>query len=468
MSRSLPVRPDRRAAAFMADGDREPMHDRQLWDTRQARDALIAERLPDWEELRELASRVKEHTLTHLDDYLEQFEANAARRGTHVHWARDADEHNAIVGDLLHRHGTRLLIKSKSMLQQECGMVPFLQRRGITVVESDLGERIQQLSGEPPSHIVAPAIHQRVEDIARLFAREIGTDPDDHDPRSLAEAMRRSARPLFLRADAAMTGANFAVAQTGGFVVCTNEGNADIGAAVAPVHIASIGIEKLIPRLEHLGVFTRLLAPSATGSPFTQFTSHFHGPRRGGELHVVLVDNGRSERLGNEDHWRALKCIKCGACLNTCPVYRRGGGLSYEATYEGPIGVVLQPSADLDRYRALPYYSSLCGSCTEVCPVKIDLRDQIYRWRRTVAEQGGPSAVERTGMRILGEVLARPRASRAVASAGRQALKRLPRWALYRARLNPWGRERELPTVPAQTFRQWYLEHRGGRRDDRP
>ena len=228
-------------------------------------------------------------------------------------------------------------------------MTPYLQKRGIEVTESDLGERIQQLSDEPPSHIVVPAIHKLRSDVAALFAEELGTDPKNSDPHDLAEAMRQNARPRFLKADAGMTGANFAVAETGGFVVCTNEGNADIGASVPPLHIASIGIEKLIPRARDLGVFIRMLSRSALGSPITQYTSHFHGPRQGGELHVVLVDNTRSDRLGSPDFWHALKCIRCGACMNTCPVYRRGGGLSYGATYSGPIGVILDPGFDLSQ-----------------------------------------------------------------------------------------------------------------------
>ena len=338
-------------------------------------------------------------------------------------------------------------------------MTPYLQKRGIEVTESDLGERIQQLSHEPPSHIVVPAIHKLRTDVAALFAKDIGTDPKDSDPHDLAEAMRQNARPRFLAADAGMTGANFAVAETGGFVVCTNEGNADIGASVPPLHVASIGIEKLIPRARDLGVFIRMLSRSALGSAITQYTSHFHGPRRGGELHVVLVDNTRSDRLGSPDFWHALKCIRCGACMNTCPVYRRAGGLSYGATYSGPIGVILDPGFDLSKYRELPFHSSLCGSCTEVCPVKIDISDQIYKWRRVVAEKGLLKLTKRVGMSALGETLAHPALFHTAESVGETALAHLPRFLLYNP-LNPWGKHREMPAVPKQTFRQWYLENR--------
>src|SRR5262245_55919919 len=453
-----PVDPEGRAARFIALEMHEATHDRLVWGMRHNRDRAVAG-VPEWERLRELASQIKEHTLTHLDRYLEQFEANAIKLGTQVHWARDAAEHNAIVHELLKAHGVTALIKSKSMLQEECGMTPFLQKRGIEVTESDLAERIQQLSGEPPSHIVVPAIHKLRSDVAELVGEELGSDRTNDDPHYLNEAMRQKPRPRRLLAHAAMTGSNFAIAETGGFVVCTNEGNADIGASVLPLHIASIGIEKLIPRARDLGVFIRMLSRSALGSPITQYTSHFHGPRRGGELHVVLVDNGRSDRLGSPDFWHGLKCIRCGACMNTCPVYRRAGGLSYGATYSGPIGVILDPGLDLEKYRELPFHSSLCGSCTEVCPVKIDISDQIYKWRRVVADRGLLRITKRVGMSALGATLARPGLFHAAEAAGETAVAHLPRFLLYN-RLNPWAMHREMPAMARQTFRQWYLENR--------
>ena len=255
MRTSKQVDPAAAAALFIIrDQVHEPMHDRFLWATMMRRDEEAAA-IPEWEELREIASKIKEHTLTHLDHYLEEFEANATRRGAHVHWALDAAEHNNIVYSILHDRGVKDLLKSKSMLQEECAMMPFLEKRGIKVIESDLGERIQQLDGQPPSHIVFPSIHKTRQDVAQLFARTIGTDPNNDDPHFLTEAMRNNARPRLLAAGAAMTGGHFAIAETGTFMVCTNEGNADIGAAVPPLHIASIGIEKLIPRVEDMGVF---------------------------------------------------------------------------------------------------------------------------------------------------------------------------------------------------------------------
>src|SRR3984957_5984479 len=340
---SRPVDQSEAAARFISATEHEKMHDEGLWDLRGKRDHVM-HNIEEWEELRELASQIKQHTLAHLDGYLEEFEAAAIANGVIVHWAADAAEHNRAVHGILRDHGAKTLIKSKSMLTEECGMRSYMASGGIEVIETDLGERIQQLDNEDPSHVVVPAVHKLRSDVADVFSRTIGTDPANSDVHYLAEAQREATRPLILNADAGMTGCNFAVAETGTVTVCTNEGNADLSANVPKLHIASIGIEKLIPRLEHLAVFVRLLSRSALGSPMTQYTSHFRGPRAGGEMHVVLVDNGRSERLGLEEFWTSLKCIRCGACMNTCPVYRRSGGLSYGATYSGPIGLIIDPT----------------------------------------------------------------------------------------------------------------------------
>jgi len=436
-------------------------HDRRLWDLRVKRDRQ-AHGIPEWEELRDLASAIKEHTLSRLADYLEQFEAQAKKNGAHVHWARDAGEHNQIVYDILSAHGAKTLVKSKSMLTEECNMRQFLQTRSITVIETDLGERIQQLDDEPPSHIVVPAVHKLRSDVSEVFARTIGSEPGNNDAHYLAEAMRRNTRPYFLDAQAGMTGANFAVAETGSFVVCTNEGNADLSANVPKLHIACIGIEKIIPKIEHLAVFIRMLSRSALGSPITQYTSHFRAPRPGTELHIVLVDNGRSQRLGMKDFWHSLKCIRCGACMNTCPVYRRSGGLSYGATYSGPIGIIIDPTFDIRKYSNLPYASTLNGSCTNVCPVKINIHEQIYKWRQVMAERNQLPLVKREAIRIMGKVMSEPHLYRAAISATGLAIERLPRFAVYNW-LNPWGRQREMPEPPKQSFRAWYLENRNRR-----
>jgi L-lactate utilization protein LutB len=279
--------------------------------------------------LRETASQIKLHTLTRLPEYLEQFEQNARRLGAHVHWARDAAEHNEIVLKILQERGIQKLVKSKSMLTEECHLNPYLIQHGIEVIDTDLGERIVQLREEPPSHIVLPAIHIKKEEVGELFHQHLGTEQGATDPKYLTEAARGHLREKFMQAEAGLSGVNFAVAETGGLVVCTNEGNADLGTSLPKLHIACMGIEKLIPRSADLGVFLRLLARSATGQPITAYTSHFHGPMPGGELHIVLVDNGRSRIRADRQFWESLKCIRCGACMNTCPVYRRSGGFSY-------------------------------------------------------------------------------------------------------------------------------------------
>ena len=447
------------SSEFIAATDHIEFHDRRLWDLRTKRDRETAT-LPEWEQLRTLASQIKEHTLTHLADYLEEFERKAIANGATVHWARDAAEHNQIVHDIMAARGAKTLVKSKSMLTDECDMRPFLEQRGIEVIETDLGERIQQLDNEPPSHIVVPAVHKLRTDVAAVFARTLGTDPNNCDVHYLAESQRRTTRPSFLTADAGMTGANFAVAETGAVVVCTNEGNADLSVHLPKLYIASIGIEKVIPRTEHLGVFVRMLSRSALGSPITQMTSHFRVPRPGTEMHIVLVDNGRADRLGMADFWFSLKCIRCGACMNTCPVYRRSGGLSYGATYSGPIGAIIDPTYNLRKYSTLPFASTLNGSCTAVCPVHIDIHDQLYKWRKVIAERNALPFAKKQAMKMGGKLLASPRLYRIAVEAAGAGVEYLPRILMY-SKANAWGKQREVPAAPALTFRQWYLKNRG-------
>lgn len=440
------------AAAFVADRERVHWHDTALWFVRAKRDKA-AQSLAEWEALRETASRIKLHMIGRLDAYLEQFEAHATRLGAHVHWARDAAEHNQIVHGILARHDVTRVVKSKSMLTEECGLNPHLESHGIEIVDSDLGEWIVQLRHERPSHIVLPAIHIKKEEVGELFHEHLGTRKGATDPTYLTAAARLRLREKFLAAQAGITGVNFAVAETGGFVVCTNEGNADLGVSLPPLHIASMGIEKLVPRLADLGVFLRLLARSATGQPITAYTSHFHGPRPGGELHIVLVDNGRTKILASDDFRRSLACIRCGACLNTCPVYRRSGGHSYGVTVAGPIGSIINPLRNMDEHETLPFACSLCGSCTDVCPVKIDLHQQLFVMRRRLAEQKLVSRTKRFGAKAAAIVLKRPWLYRAVGRCVRVTLRIAPRWLLYN-RWNPWGRQRELPAPPPGTFRE--------------
>jgi L-lactate dehydrogenase complex protein LldF len=393
--------------------------------------------------------------LSKLADYLEQFEREATRRGAVVHWARNAAEHNETVLRLLQQRGVRKLVKSKSMLTEECHLNPYLERHGIEVVDTDLGERIVQLANEPPSHIVLPAIHKKKEDVGAIFHEHLGTVAGATDPNYLAEAARAHLREKFVQADAGLTGVNFAIAETGGFVVCTNEGNADLGVSLPKLHIASMGLEKLIPRTADLGVFLRLLARSATGQPITAYSSHFHGPRPGGELHIVLVDNGRTEILASDDFRRSLNCIRCGACMNTCPVYRRSGGHSYQSSVPGPIGSILAPAREPAKFYSLPQACSLCGSCTDVCPVKIDLHHQLLTWRRELNVKGLVPLSKRLGMRAMSFTFRHPALYRFAGDLARAIVPNLPRWVLYN-RLNPWGKQRELPEFPAESFRQQF------------
>jgi L-lactate dehydrogenase complex protein LldF len=446
------------AREFLSNGPRTEWHDQALWYVRQNRDAQ-KDGIPDWEDLRELASAIKEHTLSHLDEYLEEFETHALKNGICVHWAVNAREHNNIVLEILRKAGVRKLVKSKSMLTEECHMNPFLEKKGIEVIESDLGERIIQFARQDPSHIVLPAIHMKKEEVGKLFEKKLGTAPGNHDPQYLTGAARKHLREHFLAAEVAMTGVNFALAESGGFVVCTNEGNADMGVHHARIHIASMGIEKVIPGKAQLAVFLRLLARSATGQPLTTYTSHFQKPAKDKEIHLIIVDNGRSEHLGKDKFWRALKCIRCGACLNTCPVYRRSGGHSYGYTIPGPIGSILTPRVNLRQFSDLPYASSLCGSCTDVCPVKIEIHEQLYQWRQEVNQQGELSGGKKLGLRFMGRVLSRPRLYQRSGRFARRALRIIPRFLVYNS-LNPWGRSRELPAPPRQSFQEWYKENR--------
>lgn len=361
--------------------DRVAWHDQALWALRAKRDHQ-AQSVPEWEELRETALKLKLYSNSHLEELLLQFEAAAQKNGAIVHWAADAKEYREIIHEILASHGVRNFVKSKSMLAEECELNPYLVSKGIDVVETDLGERIIQLRGEKPSHIVVPAIHIKKEEVGELFEREMGTEKGNSDPTYLTHAARRALREKFENADAAMTGGNFAVASTGEVVVCTNEGNADMGTSFAPLQIAAFGIDKIVPDREALGVFTRLLARSGTGQPITTYTSHYSKPKKGSEFHIVIVDNGRSQILANKEHYRLLNCLRCGACINTCPVYRRTGGYAYSYFIPGPIGVNLGSTRDAARYHKDLSACSLCHSCQDVCPVKMNLADQIYSLRQ--------------------------------------------------------------------------------------
>jgi L-lactate dehydrogenase complex protein LldF len=443
-----------KAGHFLSNEPRVDWHDRTLWMVRQKRDRIAAT-VPEWENLRKQASLIKENTLSQLDVYLEQFEAEAVKNGATVLWAKDADEFNRIILDIVRKHQAKNIVKSKSMLTEECGLNSFLHRQGIEVVDTDLGERIIQLRGEKPSHIVLPAIHLKKEEIGETFHENLGTEKGASDPAYLTQAARRHLREKFLAADIALTGVNFAVAETGTVVVCTNEGNADMGVHAAPVQVHCMGIEKIVPKQENLGIFTRLLARNATGQAITTYTSHYRKPKPGGAMYVVIVDNGRSEYLGNPKYGDSLKCIRCGGCMNTCPVYRRSGGHSYGYVIPGPIGSILAPQKDQRKYADLPFASSLCGSCSNVCPVKINIHEQLYCWRQDLTQQKRTPFFKRFSMKVAGFFLSNNARYNFAGQIVRWAIRYLPDFLLYMP-VNAWGRDRELPVPPKQSFKQWY------------
>ncbi|MDF2159154.1 lactate utilization protein B [Algoriphagus sp. CAU 1675] len=445
------------ASAFLKDQSKAKWHDETLWFVRDKRDR-ISKTVPEWESLRNLASQIKDNVLSNLDNYLEEFEKNALKNGIQVHWAKDAEEHNAIVLKILKEKNCPAIVKSKSILTEECHLNPYLEKNGIEVVDTDLGERIVQFLNQPPSHIVLPAIHLKKGEISELFHEKLQTEKGNEDPEYLTHAARTHLREKFLGAKVAITGVNFGVAETGEFVVCTNEGNADMGVHLAETHIACMGIEKIIPRRKDLGVFLRLLARSATGQPITNYNSHFRSPATGKEIHLVLVDNGRTAQLAREKFRNSLKCIRCGACMNTCPIYRRSGGYSYGSTVPGPIGSILSPGIDLNKYSSLPFASTLCGSCSDVCPVKINIHEQLYEWRQEITKAQGTNG-KSLSMKLANGIFRSPLAYRISGKLMRIALKNLPNSLIYHP-INSWGKGRNLPETPKETFKEWYHKNR--------
>ncbi|MCF8321779.1 MAG: lactate utilization protein [Flavobacterium sp.] len=444
------------AEQFIADEPRTNWHDETLWFVREKRDKA-AHGLPEWEDLREWGSQIKNHTLSNLSHYLKEFEEKATANGIQIHWAADAEEHNQIIHSIIKKHNINKIVKSKSMLTEECHLNEYLEKKGVEVVDTDLGERIVQFRKEPPSHIVLPAIHLKKEDVSNTFHEFLNTEKGNNDPQYLTEAARIHLRDKFVESDLSITGVNFAVAETGGFVVCTNEGNADMGAHTAPLHIACMGFEKIIPKAEHLAVFLRLLARSATGQPITTFSSHFQKPRKGQEMHIVIVDNGRSKQLGREDFRNSLKCIRCAACFNTCPVYRRSGGHSYHTAVAGPIGSILNPNLDMKANSDLPFASTLCGSCTNVCPVKINIHEQLWKWRQEIVKNGCVDSTKKIGMKGMAVLFSYPSLYRFTGKIGRWVMRVFP--FVTNNKLNVWYNQREMPTPPNESFRDWYVKN---------
>jgi L-lactate dehydrogenase complex protein LldF len=440
---------------------------RKATTTIRERRASVVDEMPDWQQLRTAGAALKDDVLLHLDRYLEQFEQAATPRGAQVHWARDADEANAIVSSLVTATGEREVIKVKSMVTDEIGLVPALAEHGIKAYETDLAELIVQLGHDRPSHIVVPAIHKSRAEIREIFLREMGDAPADlsDDPHALAEAARRHLRRKFFEADVAISGANFAVAETGSLLVAESEGNGRMCLTLPQTLISVVGIEKLVPTFRDLEVFLQLLPRSSTGERMNPYNSVWTGVTPGDgpqDVHIVLLDNGRTNVLRDEIGRQALRCIRCAACLNVCPVYERTGGHAYGATYPGPIGAILTPQlVGVEHASTLPFASSLCGACYEVCPVKIDIPTVLVKLRHD-------------------SVLAKKhRAVDAAFAAAGAAMKGRRRWSLA-LRLAPlirlvrrggpppvsrWTSVRDLPEPPRESFRDWWVkEHKTGRR----
>ncbi len=448
--------------------------------TIRAKRAAVVGEVPDWEALREAGSAIKADTMARLPELLEQLETNVTARGGTVHWARDAAEANRIVVDLVEATGETEVVKVKSMATQEIGLNEALEAAGVTAHETDLAELIVQLGHDKPSHILVPAIHRGRSEIREIFAREMpGVDTGLTDePAVLAAAARSHLREVFLRARVAVSGANFGVAETGTLAVVESEGNGRMCLTLPDTLITVMGIEKVVPTWRDLEVFLQLLPRSSTGERMNPYTSTWAGVTPGDgpqQFHLVLLDNGRTRALADELGRTALHCIRCSACLNVCPVYERTGGHAYGSVYPGPIGAVLTPfltgvTGGSDPNDSLPYASSLCGACYDVCPVKINIPDLLVELRaqHTEAHAAGhrlPTA-EAAAMTAAAWVMADPkrfaRAGRA-ATAGRHGIRQGKPVLPLPPPLSGWSSSRDVPSPPAETFRDWWTRTRGDR-----
>ncbi|MEA2357182.1 MAG: L-lactate dehydrogenase complex protein LldF [Solirubrobacteraceae bacterium] len=424
---------------------------------RAKRAAVVAE-VEDWEALRDAGAEIKDRALRHLDVWLERLEESVQRAGGTVHWARDGAEACAVVAEVARAHGSDEVIKVKSLATDEIDLNAALERAGVHAVETDLAELIVQLSGDTPSHILVPAIHRNRAEIAALFRRTLGVEVSD-DPRELTAAARAHLRAKFLSVAVGVSGANFAVAETGHVVVVESEGNGRMCTTLPEVLVSVVGIEKVLPRWRDLEVMLQLLPRSSTGERMNPYTSAWSGVAAGDgprEFHLVLLDAGRTDVLADEVGRAALRCIRCSACLNVCPVYERTGGHAYGSVYPGPIGAILTPQlGGLAQAPTLPWASSLCGACYEVCPVKIDIPSILVHLRGRVVREAGAPAAERAAMAAMARVFASRRAYEVA-----QRAARLGRGPLADLALRPWTRSRELPEVPSQSFREWWREQR--------
>jgi L-lactate dehydrogenase complex protein LldF len=439
----------------------------------QAKRARVVDEMPDWQQLRESGRQIREHAMANLDYYLEEFERNCRRAGGQAHWARDGEEAKRIVTALVKASGSDEVIKVKSMTTEEIHLNQSLEAAGLRAYETDLAELIIQLGQDQPSHIVVPALHKNRQQIREIFQREMNLPELGDKPQDLADAARRFLREKFLRVKTAVSGANFLIAETGGVCIVESEGNGRMCLTLPETLITIAGIDKVLPRFQDLEVMLQLLPRSATGermNPYNSIWTGVHendGPRT---FHVVLMDNARTEVLADPEGRQTLNCIRCGACQNACPVYRQTGGHAYGSVYAGPIGAILTPQLQQMHYaQSLPYASSLCGACYEVCPVKINIPEVLIHLRNKVVVQRGLSA-EAVAMKAMGAIFRSEKRFRAAQRLGRVAETPLSRkdgqgegWISWLpGLLGGWTQVRDLKEMPKETFRDWW-EKRGSR-----
>jgi len=410
---------------------------------------------------REKAKNLKWKAIENLDKMLESFEAKITKRGAKVIWAEDAKQALEEIGKICAEKNCKTLVKSKSMVTEEIHLNKFLEGQGIESIETDLGEYIQQLDGEPPYHIVTPAMHKSKEDVAKLFAEKLGTDPK-LTPEQLTLVARDVLRKKYAEAEVGITGANFIIADIGGIAITENEGNARLSCSMPKTHIVVAGIEKVIPSMNDLALFWPLLATYGTGQKITVYSTIVTGPRQEketdgpDEMYVILLDNGRTNILANEKSRESLYCIRCGACLNACPVYKNIGGHSYEATYSGPIGSVITPHLNgMKEWKHLSYASSLCGNCTEVCAVKINLHELLLENRHEAVDEGDSSFAERTGWKLWKQAMLK----RSLMNMGNRTIKN---WVVNTL-LKGWKEHRSEMEFPKKSFNQMWKEKYGNR-----
>ncbi len=465
-------------AAKVALGDTQMRKNvRHATDVIQAKRARVVGEMPDWQQLREAGKQIRQHTMEHLDFYLEQFEANCTRAGGVVHWARDAEEAKRIVTGLVKASGSDEVIKIKSMTTEEIHLNDALEAAGIHAYETDLAELIIQLGQDQPSHIVVPALHKNRQQIREIFQRTMNLPELGESPQDLADAARMFLREKFLRVKTGVSGANFLIAETGGVCIVESEGNGRMCLTLPETLITIAGIDKVLPRFQDLEVVLQLLPRSATGERMNPYNSIWTGVKEGDgprAFHVVLMDNARTEILADKEGRQTLNCIRCGACQNACPVYRQTGGQAYGSVYAGPIGAILTPQLQqMHHAQSLPFASSLCGACYEVCPVKINIPEVLIHLRNKVVKQNtagiaGLFDVEAGAMKAMAMIFKSERRFRAAQRLGRMAETPLVRkdgrgvgWIGWLpGMLGGWTQVRDLQEMPEETFRDWWEKRR--------